>query len=154
MSDPTLTTTWQPHVPPKWKLRARLWICAMFLLLAGADFLLWKFTSDPGNPVVSMTAMGPLLNALAVLAALGSTMLLICLWCRLVWSRYALGTLLSLSIAGFSMTMIFIVGNSMPRPAGLLKKPIVAVALQVLALVPLAKSRSIRKQLHPMTGRN
>ena len=154
MQDPIPTTTWTPHVPPNWKLRARIWICVLFLLLLGADYLLLRFTYDPGNPMVSMTGMAPLLNALAVLAALGSKLLLICLWRRLPWARYALGTLLSLSIAGFSMMLIVIVGTNLPRPQGLLKKPIVAMALQALALVPLARSRSIRRQMHPMTGRD
>ena len=154
MTEPTTTTTWSSHVPPNWKLRARLWICVLFLLLSGADYLLLRFIYDPDNPMQSMTGMAPLVSALAVLAALGSKVLLVCLWCRLSWARYALGTLLALSIAGFSMTMIVIVGSNFPRPAGLVKKPVVAIALQALALVPLARSRSIRRQMHPMTGRD
>ena len=154
MPDPTVSTTWTPHVPPNWKLRARLWILVIFFLISGADYLLLRFIYDRGNPLVSMTAIAPLLNALAVLSALGSKLLLICLWRRLPWARYALGTLLSVSIGGFFMMLIVIVGTNLPRPAGLVKKPILAIALQALALVPLAKSRSIRKQMHPMTGRD
>ena len=154
MQDPTPTTTWTPHVPPNWKLRARLWICFLFLLCSGADYLLLRFTIDPGNPMQSMTGTAPLIAALAVLSALGSKVLLICLWRRVSWARYALGVLLVMSIAGFAMTMFVIVGTNLPRPAGLLKKPLVAMALQTVALVPLARSRSIRKQMHPMTGRD
>ena len=154
MQDPTPTTTWTPHVPPNWNLRARIWICVLLLLLLGADYQMLRFIYDPGNPMISMTAMAPLLNALAVLAALGSKVLLICLWRRLTWARYALGTLLAVSIAGFSMMLIVIVGTNLPRPQGLLKKPIIAMALQALVLVPLARSRSIRRQMHPMTGRD
>ena len=154
MQDPIPTTTWTPHVPPNWKLRARLWIGVLFLLLSGADYLLLRFTYDRDNPMLSMTGMAPLLSALAVLGALGSKLLLICLWRRLSWARYALGVLLAASIVGFSMTLFVIVGGNLPRSKGLLKKPILAMALQALALVPLARSRSIRRQMHPMTGRD
>ena len=157
MQDPTTTTTWTPHSPPNWKLRARVWICVLFLLLSGADYLLLRFTfteNDRDNPMLSMTGMAPLLSALAVLGALGSKLLLVCLWRRLSWARYALGTLLALSIAGFAMALIFIASSNLPRSPGLLKKPLVAMALQSMALVPLARSRSIRRQMHPMTGRD
>ena len=154
MPDPTPTTNWTPQVPPNWKLRARIWICVLFLLLSGADYLLMRFIYDPGNPMVSMTGMAPLLNALAVLAALGSKVLLIGIWRRLPWARYALATLLALSIAGFSLMLIVILGTNLPRPKGLVKKPVLALGLQALALVPLARSRSIRRQMHPMTGRD
>ena len=154
MTDPTTTTTWSPHVPPNWKVRARLWICAIFLLLSGADYLLLRFCYDPGNPLLAMTGTAPLLTALAVLSALGSKVLLICLWRRLGWARYALGALLALSIAGFSLAMFFIFGGNLPRPSGMMKKPVLAMALQAMALVPLSYSRSIRRQMNPMTGRD
>ena len=147
MNDPIPTTTWQPHVPPNWKLRARLWIGALLVLLASADYLLLRFSYDPFNPL-------PLLSGLAVLGALGSKVLLVAMWLRKPWARYALGTLLVLSITGFSIVLFYITGGNLPRPQGLLKKPVVGIALQALALVPLARSRSIRKQLHPMTGRD
>ena len=141
------TTTWQPHVPPNWKLRARLWIGVLFLLLVGADYMLLRFSYDPFNPM-------PLLTGLAILSALGSKVMLIAMWLRKPWARYGLGTLLVLSIAGFSVVLFFILGGNLPRPQGLLKKAAVGMALQAVALVPLARSRSIRKQLHPMTGRD
>lgn len=154
MTDPTPTTTWSPQVPPNWKVRARLWICAIFLLLSGADYLLVRFCYDPSNPLVAMTGTAPLLTALAVLSALGSKVLLICLWRRLGWARYTLGALLALSIAGFSLAMFFIIGGHLPRPAGMMKKPVLAMAMQALALVPLSYSRSIRRQMNPLTGRD
>ena len=148
MENPDLTaTTWTPHVPPNWKLRARIWISVLFLVTAGADYLLLVFSFNPFNPA-------PLLIGLAILSALGSKLLLICMWRRLSWSRYALATLLLFSIAGFMVVLFFVAGGNLPRPQGLLKKPIAGIALQALALVPLARSRSIRKQLHPMTGRD
>lgn len=147
MDNPNPTTTWTPLVPPNWKLRARLWIGVLFLLLAGADYMLLRFSYDPFNPI-------PLLTGLAILSALGSKVMLIGMWRRLPWARYALATLLVLSIAGFSMVLFYIAGGNLPRPQGLLKKPVLGIALQALALVPLARSRSIRRQMHPMTGRD
>ena len=147
MDEPNQTVTWMPMVPPNWKLRARLWIAVIFLMLGGADYLLLVFSFNPFNPV-------PLLIGLAILVALGTKVMLICMWRRLSWARYALGTLLALSITGFGFGMIYIVGNNLPRPSGFLKKPLAALCVQAAALVPLARSRSIRKQLHPMTGRD
>ena len=147
MDETNQSTTWHPHVAPNWKLRARLWIGVLFFLTAGADYMLLRFSYDPFNPV-------PLLTGLAILGALGSKVMLIGMWLRQPWARYALGTLLVMSIAGFSMMLFYIAGGNLPRPQGLLKKPVVGIALQALALLPLARSRSIRKQLHPMTGRD
>ena len=147
MDEPNQTVTWMPMVPPNWKLRARLWIAVIFLMLGGADYLLLVFSFNPFNPV-------PLLIGLAILGALGSKLLLVCLWRRLAWARYALATLLIVSIMAFGFAVIDIVGNHSPRSEGLLKKTLAGIALQALALVPLARSRSIRKQMHPMTGRD
>jgi hypothetical protein len=134
-------------VSPKWKLRARIWICVIFLLLSGADYLLLKFTYDPFNPF-------PLLSGLAVLSALSTKMMLIGMWRRMSWARYSLGTLLCVSILAFAIALVVIVSGGIPRPQGLTKKPLAGIGLQVLALIPLAKSRSIRRQMHPMTGRD
>ena len=147
MDEPNQTLTWTPMVPPNWKLRARLWIGAMFFMLGGADYLLLRFSFDPFNPA-------PMLIALAILGALGSKLLLVCLWRRLAWARYALATLLIVSIMAFGFGVIYIVGNHLPRSKGMLKNPVAGIALQALALVPLARSRSITKQMHPMTGRD
>ena len=136
-----------PPVPPNWKLRARLWVCAIFLLLCGADYLFLRFTYDPFNPV-------PLLSGLTILSALGTKMMLIGIWRRMAWARYALGTMLVVSIMAFSIVLFVMIGGDVPRPKGLTKKPMAGIGLQVLALIPLARSRSIRRQMHPMTGRD
>lgn len=136
-----------PHVPPNWKLRARLWVCVIFLLLCAADYALLRFSYDPFNPV-------PLITGLAILNALGTKLMLIGIWRRMAWARYALGTMLLLSISGFSIILFVMIGGDVPRPKGLTRKPMAGIALQALALIPLAKSRSIRRQMHPMTGRD
>ena len=135
--------------PPNWKLRARIWICVIFVVLCGADYLLLTFSH---NPFISDRQ--PLLMGLAVLGALFSKVLLIGVWRRMAWARYVLVTLLGVSILGFALAMFAIASGNVARPAGLLKKPLVGMALQALALLPLGYSRSIRRQLHPMTGRD
>lgn len=135
--------------PPNWKLRARIWICIIFLLLCGSDYLLLKFSYDP-----FISYRLPMLTGLAVLQAIFTKVLLIGMWRRLSWTRYVLGTLLGVSIMGFAIAMFVIVGGNAERSAGLLKKPLAGMALQALALVPLARSRSIRRQLHPMTSQD
>ena len=147
MENENPTAIWHPHVPPNWKLRARLWIGVLFLLLAGSDYMLLCFSYDRDNPL-------PQISGVVILGALGSKLLLICMWRRLSWARYALATLLSLSIAALALGMILIIGDYMAHSEGSLKKLLVGIALQALALVPLARSRSIRKQMHPMTGRD
>ena len=119
----------------------------MFLMLCAADYALWVFSSNPFNP------WSPLIGVV-VLSALGTKALLIGMWFRKAWARYALGSLLVLSLAAFSVTMFFMIGGKMPRSAGLLRWPLAGMCLQVMAFVPLAHSRSIRRQMHPMTGRD
>ena len=140
---------YQASAQPNWKLRARIWIAVIFLVLCGADYLLLIFSM---NPFISYRM--PALFGLAVLGAIFSKVLLIGMWRRLSWARYVLGTLLAASIMGFGIAMFAIAGGNLERPAGLLKKPLAGMALQALALVPLARSRSIRRQLHQMTGRD
>jgi len=135
------------NLPPNWKVRARIWICVLFLLLSAADYVLLRFTYDPFNPI-------PLLSGLAVLSALCTKVMLIGIWRRMSWARYALATLLVVSILAFSIALVVMIGGGVPRPKGLTKKPLAGIGLQVLALIPLAKSRSIRRQMHPMTGRD
>lgn len=137
------------HAHPNWKLRARLWICVLFLLLCAADYLLLTFSN---NPFISYRQ--PMLFGLAVLGALFTKFLLVGMWRRVSWARYALGTVLAISLMGFAIAMFAIAGGNVERPAGLLKKPLAGMALQMLVLLPLARSRSIRRQMHPMTGRD
>ncbi len=135
------------YAPPNWKLRARIWIIVVFLTLCAADYLLLTFTYNEFNPI-------PLMSGVAIMSALCSKALLIGMWRRLAWARYTLIGLLFASLMAFAILMFKMVGSKAPRPSGLLKKPIAAMALQMMALVPLGKSRSIRRQMHPMTGRN
>lgn len=135
------------YASPKWKIRARIWIVVVFVMLCAADYLLLTFTYDPFNPL-------PMLSGVAILSALCTKVLLIGMWRRLAWARYTLITALFASLMAFAIVMFIMVGGKAPRPAGLLKKPIAAMALQALALIPLGTSRSIRRQLHPMTGRD
>lgn len=135
------------YVSPKWKIRARIWIAVVFVTLCAADYLLLTFTYNPFNPI-------PMMSAVAIMSALCTKALLIGMWRRLAWARYTLIGMLFASLMAFSIVMFIMVGSKAPRPSGLLKKPIAAMALQIMALVPLGKSRSIRRQMHPMTGRD
>ena len=140
----------QPPAQPNWKLRARIWIGVIFLLLCGADYLL---LNSSRNPFISDRL--PMLTGLGVLGAIFTKVLLIGMWRRMAWARYALGTVLFLSIMGFGMGLFFILGEgSVVRERGVVKKLMAGMALQALALVPLARSRSIRRQMHQMTGRD
>lgn len=139
-----------PTTHPNWKLRARIWICVIFLVLCGADYLLLTFSF---NRSIS-DRLQPLMG-LAVLGAIFTKVLLIGMWRRMGWARYALGTVLFLSIMGFAVGMFVIFGEgTVVREPGVVKKLVAGMALQALALVPLARSRSIRRQMHPMTGRD
>ncbi len=130
---------------PNWKLRARIWIFILFLLTGGADYLLLKFSYFDFNPF-------PPLAGVVILTGLCSKLLLIGMWRRISWTRYALGAILVVSIVAFSGTMFYVIGGNLDRSAGMTKPALQGMALQVLALIPLAKSRSIRRQMHPLTN--
>lgn len=134
-----------PIAHPNWKLRARIWIGVLFLLLVGADYLLVMFSRNEFNPA-------PPLLGVAVMSALGTKLLLVGMWRRLSWTRYTLGVILVVSIIAFSGAMFFIIGGGMTRPPGMVRLALGGMGLQVLALIPLAKSRSIRRQMHPLTS--
>ncbi len=143
----------QPPTSPNWKLRARIWVLVLFIVTAGADYLYISaakdlpeaFSFNEFNPL-------PILGGVVVMSALCSKLLLIGMWRRMSWTRYTLGTVLVISIIANSVMLFFIVGGKLPRQPGMVKKQLAGIALQVLALVPLAKSRSIRRQMHPMTN--
>ena len=132
--------------PPNWKLRSRIWICLLFLLTSGAEYLLLNFSRFEFNPF-------PPLMGVAILTAMCSKLLLIGMWRRISWTRYALGAILLLSIVAFSGAMFYIIGGNVPRTDGMAKPALAGIALQVLALIPLGWSESIRRQLHPLTNR-
>ena len=88
-----------------------------------------------------------------ILTAMCSKLLLIGMWRRISWTRYALGAILLLSIVAFSGAMFYIIGGNVPRTDGMAKPALAGIALQVLALIPLGWSESIRRQLHPLTNR-
>jgi len=134
-----------PIAHPNWKLRARIWICIMFLLLGGADYLLVRFSMNEFNPA-------PALLGVAVMGGLGTKLLLIGMWRRMSWTRYTLGLILVLSIMAFSGAMFYIIGGTMTRPDGMVRPGLAGIGLQALVLIPLAKSRSIRRQMHPLTN--
>lgn len=132
--------------PPNWKLRSRIWICLLFLLTSGAEGLLLKFSYFEFNPF-------PPLAGVVILTALCSKLLLIGMWRRISWTRYALGAILLVSIMAFSGAMFYIIGGNVPRPSGMTKPALAGMALQALALIPLAWSEAIRRQMHPLTSR-
>ena len=119
----------------------------LFLLTSGAEYLLLKFSYFEFNPF-------PPLAGVVILTALCSKLLLIGMWRRITWTRYALGAILVLSIMAFSGAMFYIIGGNVPRPSGMTKWALAGIAVQVLALIPLGWSRSIRRQLHPLTSRS
>lgn len=131
---------------PNWKLRSRIWLCVIFLLTSGAEYLLLKFSYFEFNPF-------PPLAGVAILTALCSKLLLIGMWRRITWTRSALGTVLVLSIMAFSGAMFYVIGGNVPRPAGMTKPALAGIGLQVLALIPLGCSQAIRRQMHPLTSR-
>jgi hypothetical protein len=135
------------YLPPNWKVRARIWIAIIFVVLCVADYCLWRFAIDDFNPI-------PMLRGLVILGALCSKALLIGMWRRQAWSRYGLISLLFISLLAFTMAMFATFGTKIPRTQGMWKKPALGMALQACALVPLGYSRSIRRQMHPMTGRD
>ncbi|MCE9611594.1 MAG: hypothetical protein K8R23_15460 [Chthoniobacter sp.] len=134
-----------PIAPPNWKLRARIWIFIMFLLLGGADYLLVKFSLNEFNPA-------PPLLGVAVMSGLCTKLLLVGMWRRMSWTRYTLGVILVVSITAFSAAMFFVIGGKMTRPDGMVRPGLAGIGLQALVLIPLAKSRSIRRQMHPLTS--
>lgn len=117
----------------------------MFLLLGGADYLLVRFSMNEFNPA-------PALLGVAVMGGLGTKLLLIGMWRRMSWTRYTLGLILVLSIMAFSGAMFYIIGGTMTRPDGMVRPGLAGIGLQALVLIPLAKSRSIRRQMHPLTN--
>lgn len=141
-----------PPVKTNWKLRARLWICVLFFVTAGADYLYVDASKDlPEAFSFNQFNPLPILGGVVVMSALCSKLLLIGMWRRMSWTRYTLGTVLVLSIVANVVMLFYVVGGKLPRNQGMVKKQFGGIGLQVLALIPLAKSRSIRRQLHPLT---
>jgi hypothetical protein len=137
------------YLPPNWKVRARIWIGIIFVVLCVADYCLWRFANDQTIPEsINM------LRAVVLLVALSSKAMLIGMWRRQSWARYALIGLLFTSLLILFMAGFATFGTKIPRTKGMWKKLAAGIVLQAGALVPLGYSRSIRRQMHPMTGRD
>lgn len=116
-------------------------------MLCGADYLLLNFSR---NSFISYRL--PQMTGVAVLGAIFTKVLLIGMWRRMGWARYALGTVIFITLMGFGVGMFFVIGGGVEREPGVLKSLVGGMALQSLVLIPLARSRSIRRQMHPMTN--
>lgn len=129
----------------KKKLRARLWLLAVLVVLAAANYLLFQFSFHEMNPF-------PITRGISFGSSLWSLALLIAMWLRLGWARYVLVTWLVLVILVqglFVLRMNSQSVNPLPEPTRI---ALIGLGLYALALVPLGASSSLRGFLGPKTA--
>ena len=119
------------------KLRARIWLCAVFLVLTAAPYFFYRFSIDRLNTFAVTRGM-------TFGCVLWTTVLLGAMWLRHGWARYVLISLLCLGVVGFGLIALMLAKESVDPLPGPVRAVVCGMGLYVLALIPLGASRSLR----------
>jgi len=129
----------------KRKFKARIWVCLVFIILTGAHYCFYRFSSDPRNTIA-------LSRGLTFGCVLWTSVLLIAVWLRHGWARYFLIVLLCLAIFAFGLTALVLVKDTIEPLSEAVRMVVMGLALYAIALVPLGISRSLARYVGPRTA--
>ena len=132
-------------MPTNQKVRAYLWLAFIAIMLAGANYLFFRFSFDLQNPF-------PLTRGLAFGSSLWSVVLLVAIALRNAWARYLLSSLLVFAMVCFGLADLMINTRAVIPLNSLTRNVVVALVLCAFALYPLGFSRSLRRFLAPRTA--
>ncbi|MDR3406000.1 MAG: hypothetical protein P4L99_26175 [Chthoniobacter sp.] len=133
-----------PH-DKKRKLRAKMWMGVAFLLLSGAHYLFYRFSTDPlNNYSVS--------QGLTAGSVIWTTVLFGAMWLRYSWSRYVMITTICFAMFGFGAVALMVRSESVNALPQLMRLVAGGLVLYALALIPLSVSSSLRHYLGPRTA--
>jgi hypothetical protein len=127
------------------KRAAKIWLVVIFMLLRLADVGLVFFAWHPVNP-------WPLLCGLVIGSMLWTSILIVFVWNRRSWARYALATVMLLVIASFSLALLTLTSNWVPQDLPPTCVAGAAIGLYTLCLVPLGRSAAIHRLATPLGG--
>jgi hypothetical protein len=127
------------------KIRARIWLCAIFLVVTGAHYFFSRFSFDRLNSY-------PISRGLSFGCVLWTTVLLGAMWLRYAWARYVMITMICLAIIGFGLVAMLVRGESVNPLPELMRPVIYGLLLYAVALIPLGASSSLRHYLGPRTA--
>jgi len=127
------------------KLRARIWLCLVFLVLTAAHYFYFRFSINPLNTFAVTRGM-------TFGCVLWTTVLLGAMFLRYAWARYVLISLLCLAILSFGLIALILTHQSVDPLPGPVREVVCGLGLYVLALIPLGASRSVRYLLAPRTA--
>jgi hypothetical protein len=127
------------------KMWARAWLCVILLLITGAHYFFYRFSSDPLNSY-------PVSQGLTFGCLLWTSVLWGAMWLRYGWARYLMITMICLAIAGFSLLAMLVRGDSVDPLQHLMKLAIFGILFYIAALVPLNTSSFLRHYMGPKTA--
>src|SRR5947209_4332869 len=128
-------------IPTRTKKRwARVWLCLNLLLITGAHYFFYRFSSDPLN---SYRVSGGITAGCII----WTSVLWVAMWLRHIWARYLMITVICLAAAGFSLIAMMLRGDSIDPLSHLMKLAAFGILLYLVALVPLTASALLRQYL-------
>ena len=122
-----------------------MWLAVVLVLISGAHVLFYQFSVSPLNTI-------PVSFGLTLGLLLWTTVLMVAMWVRRAWSRYAMIAFLVLGMAAYGLIYLKVRGESPEPLPGLLRLAVGGMVLYGLALVPLGFVRSIHRYLMPRTA--
>jgi hypothetical protein len=131
--------------PKSHKLKARLWLCFIFCAITGAHYLFYRFSMNHLNPY-------PLTKGLTFGLILWTAALTLAMWLRLGWARYVTAALLVSGILAYGLTVLMMRSQSLEPLPEATHAALGGLVLYAVALIPLGKSRSLRRFLAPKTA--
>ena len=124
---------------------ARIWLCVVLLLITGAHYFFYRFSSDPLN--TNHISIG-----ITCACLIWTTVLWVAMWLRYTWARYLMITVMCLAIGGFALLAIMVRSASIDPLPHLMKQVLFGIILYVVALIPLTISAMLRQYLGPKTA--
>jgi hypothetical protein len=127
------------------KIWARIWLGVTLLLITGAHYFFFKFSTDRLNSY-------PISQGLTFGCVLWTTVLFGAMWLRYTWSRYVMITMICFGMIGFGVLAMLVRNDSVNPLPELMKLAVYGIGLYAIALVPLSASSTLRHFLGPKTA--
>jgi len=127
------------------KIWGRSWLGITLILITGAHYFFYRFSSDPLNTY-------RVCGGITCGCLLWTSVLWVAMWLRHMWARYLMITVICLAIATFCMLAMLVTRDSIDPLSHLMKQVAFGVLFYVAALIPLTWSSLLRQYLGPKTA--
>jgi hypothetical protein len=127
------------------KIWGRFWLGITLLLMTGAHYFFYRFSSDPLNTY-------RISGGVTCGCVVWTSVLWVAMWLRHMWARYLTITVICIAIASFCLLAMLVRQDSIDPLLHQMKLVAFGVLFYVAALIPLTWASMLRQYLGPKTA--